>query len=164
MKIKALLLMVGLAFSTTVFAGEMTDTKKATTKELMSLTGSSQMPQLLSNAFIQQMTSMLKSTNPDIPARALTILEEEVNAVIKEEVVEKGSLDEEMFPIYHKYLTIEDMQALIAFYKTPVGKKAIMVMPQLTQEAMHAWQMWGQSLHPVIENRVAQRLAKEGIK
>ena len=122
------------------------------------------MGQLFANAFVQQMTKVLKSTNPDIPHRALTILEEEVNTLIEEEMIEKGSFYEVIYPIYHKYLTIEDIKALIAFYKTPVGKKTITVLPQLTQESMHAGQVWGQSLGPIIQKRLAKRFEEEGIK
>ena len=164
MKIKIILLVVGLAFSTTVLAGELTDTKKADIKELMDVTGADQMGQMFANAFVQQTTNVLKSTNPDISPRAFIILKEEVNAVIKQEMIEKGSFYEIIYPIYHKHLTIEDIKALIAFYKTPVGKKVITVMPQLTQDSMHAGQVWGQSLGPIIQERLVKRFEEEGIK
>jgi hypothetical protein len=164
MKIKIVILMVGLVFSTTVCAGELTATKKAAIKELMDITGSAQIGQLFANAFVQQMTNVLKSTNPDIPPKALIIIGEEVNAVIQEEMTEKESFYELIYPIYHKYLTIEDINELITFYKTPVGKKVITVMPQLTQESMHAGQVWGQSLGPIIQKRLAKRFEEEGIE
>ena len=37
-------------------------------------------------------------------------------------------------------------------------------MPQLVQESMLAGQRWGQSLGPLIENRIKQRFKEEGIK
>jgi len=37
---------------------------------------------------------------------------------------------------YRKYFTQEEINSLIAFYETDLGKKAIKVMPQLLQEAM----------------------------
>jgi len=40
------------------------------------------------------------------------------------------------YPLYDKYFTEEDLQAMIDFYKTPTGKKTISVMPQLLQESM----------------------------
>lgn len=163
-KIKTIIIVIGLAFSTTVFAGELTATKKAVIKELMDITGSAQMGKLFANAFVMQMSNILKTTNPDIPPRALTILEEEVNAVIAEEMTGEGSFYELIYPIYHKYFTIKDIQALIAFYKTPIGKKAVTVMPQLTQESMITGQMWGQAIGPIIQERLAKRFEKEGIK
>jgi len=164
MKVKAVLLLVGLSLSTIAFAEELTNAKKAAIKELMDITGSAQIGEMFAAAFLQQMTMALKSINPEIPPRAFTILEEEINAVIREEMLEKGSLYELIYPVYHKYLTLEDTRALLAFYNTPVGRKTIRVMPQLTQEAMLVGQLWGQSLDELMQQRIAQRLEKEGIK
>ena len=86
-KIITIIIVMGLAFSTTVFAGELTDTKKAVIKELMDITGSAKMGQLFANAFVMQMSNVLTTTNPDIPPRAFTILKEEVNEILKEEMV-----------------------------------------------------------------------------
>ena len=158
------IIVIGLAFSTTVFAGELTDTKKAVIKELMDVTGSAQMGQLFANAFVTQMSEILRTTNPNIPPRAITILEEEVNAVINAEMTGEGRFYELIYPIYHKYFTVKDIKELIAFYKTPIGKKAITVMPQLTQESMITGQMWGESLGPIIQERLSKRFEKEGIK
>lgn len=164
MKINVVLLVALLSSSTVAFAEELTDAKKAAIKELMDMTGSAQIGEMFANAFLQQMTVALKSINPEIPPRAFTILEEEVNAVIREEMLEKDSLYELIYPIYHNYLTLEDTRELIAFYNTPVGRKMIRVMPQLTQESMQAGQAWGQSLGPIMQQRIANRLEKEGIK
>jgi hypothetical protein len=37
---------------------------------------------------------------------------------------------------YRKYFTQDEINKLIAFYETDLGKKAIRILPQLTQEAM----------------------------
>ncbi len=162
-RIKTIIIVIVLAFSTTISAGELTDTKKAAIKELMNITGSARMGQLFANAFVIQMSNVLRTTNPDIPPRAFTILEEEVNTIIEEEMIKKGNFYELIYPIYHKYFTLNDIKALIAFYKTPVGKKAVTVMPQLTQESMITGQMWGQTLGPIIQERLTKRFEKEGI-
>jgi hypothetical protein len=146
------------------YSEELTQEKKDATKELISLTGAAQMGELFGKAFVQQMTNILKKTNPKIDPRAFEILEKEVMGLIHEEMVEKESLQELIYPIYHKYLTLEEIKELVRFYKTPLGKKAISVMPKMTQEAMQAGQAWGQSLGPVIQQRVRTRFEKEGIK
>jgi len=163
MKIKAVLLVAGLLLSTITLAEELTDAKKAAIRELMDITGTAQRGEMFAAVFLQQMTMALKSINPEIPPRAFIILEEEINAVIREEMLEKDSLYELIYPIYHKYLTLEDTGALIAFYHTPVGRKTIRVMPQLTQEAMQAGRLWGQPLDTIMQQRIANRLEKEGI-
>ena len=51
-----------------------------------------------------------------------------------------------VIPSYDKYFSDAEIRELTAFYQTPVGKKAITVMPQLMNEVMQASQTWGQQL------------------
>lgn len=43
-----------------------------------------------------------------------------------------------MVPIYAKHFTKGDIDAIVAFYASPVGKKMINKTPEITQEAMQA--------------------------
>ena len=52
---------------------------------------------------------------------------------------------------------------MIAFYETPVGKKVVEVMPNLTQEGMQAGQRLQAELMPGVEERFTARLKAEGI-
>lgn len=163
MKVKAILLVICIILVNPAFGEELSQEKKDVIKELMEISGVAKIGEMFSKAFVQQMTAVLQKTNPNITPKAFTILEEEVNAVMREEMIEKDTFYELIYPIYHKYLTLADIRKLIAFYKTPVGKKVVTVMPQLTQESMLAGQSWGQSLGPVIQQRIKERFEKEGI-
>lgn len=48
--------------------------------------------------------------------------------------------------IYDKYLTMNDIQGLIQFYSTPLGKKTLTVLPQMTIEVQKEGMKWGQDL------------------
>jgi uncharacterized protein len=48
-----------------------------------------------------------------------------------------GMLDD-MIPVYQKHLTGTDVDAMIAFYSSPTGKKLMQDMPQIMQEAIQA--------------------------
>lgn len=52
-----------------------------------------------------------------------------------------------MVPVYQKHFTHGDIQQVIAFYSSPVGKKMIAELPEVTRESM-------QSAMPVIQNWV----------
>jgi hypothetical protein len=39
-------------------------------------------------------------------------------------------------PLYDKYFSEEELQQMVSFYRTPVGRKSIEVMPSLMQEAV----------------------------
>ncbi len=152
-----------IAFTLASGAEELTAEKKAALKELMEITGAARMSQMFNNAFVEQMSAALVRARPDIDPRAFEILREEIQAVVREELEEKQSLQERIYPIYHKYLTLEETRALIRFYKTPLGRKTIEVMPKMTREAMEVGQRWGRELAPRIQQRVMARFEREGL-
>src|SRR6516164_3785043 len=43
-------------------------------------------------------------------------------------------VDSVTYPIYDKYFDKDDLAALVAFYKSPIGEKFVKVMPQIYQE------------------------------
>ena len=51
-----------------------------------------------------------------------------------------------MVPLYAKHFTVDEMKKIIAFYKTPPGKKLGQAFPQIVQEATPIGQGWGLSL------------------
>lgn len=150
--------------TTTVYSDEITPAKKEAIKELMEVTGASQMGDLFGNAITQQMLQILNESGITIDEKISGILKEEAKAIMHEELVVKESLLPFMYPVYDKYLTIEEMNGLIQFYKTPLGKKAISVMPKMTREAMKAGQEWGQEIVPRFQQKVFDRLEKEGLQ
>lgn len=87
--------------------------------------------------------------------------------VIVAEVIREFSVDEKLIkniiPVYARHFTHDDVRGMIAFYETPVGKKVIEVMPNLTQEGMQAGQRLQAELMPGVEERVTARLKAEGI-
>lgn len=143
---------------------ELTAEKKAAIRELLQVTGALEMGELFGSAFSQQMIQVLRQSKPDIDPKAFDIVKEEADILIHEELVVKESLHPFMFPVYHKFLTLEETRGLIEFYKTPLGQKAVAVMPQMTQEGMRAGQQWGQSIAHKLERRIAERFEKEGLR
>jgi uncharacterized protein len=59
--------------------------------------------------------------------------------------------------IYDKNFSHEDIKALIAFYKTPTGRRFIEAQPVMMNEAMTAGQKWGeQAAKKIIEKLKAK--------
>jgi hypothetical protein len=101
MKILGAILCVCFLFVSSVgYCEEFTREKKDAITELMRITGAAQMGELFGNAFVQQLTNVLKKTNPEIDPRAFEILKKEVMALIHEEMVEKESSQKLIYPIY----------------------------------------------------------------
>jgi uncharacterized protein len=86
----------------------------------------------------QQMQAMsaqtIKARYPQISAaelaRATRISEESLKDIPLDEILN------DTIPIYQKHLTHTDVNAMIAFYSSPTGKKLMQEMPAITQEAM----------------------------
>ncbi len=49
-------------------------------------------------------------------------------------------------PIYDKYLSDEEVKGLIEFYSTPLGQKAVNVLPKMMSECGEAGRKWGEGI------------------
>lgn len=67
--------------------------------------------------------------------------------------IDMNELFELIIPIYVKFYTQEEIQEIIKFYESPIGKKMIEVMPDMLGERMKAGQEWGR--------RISERLIKK---
>ncbi|MCV6587760.1 MAG: DUF2059 domain-containing protein [Marinobacterium sp.] len=155
-----------LSVSLNVQAADISPSKKQLIDTLLEQTGQSAITvgKQFSNLFTQQIITFLKQTKPDIDPKAFTIVEEEINALLDEEMVQNGSFQKTMYPIYNRHFTEPDLEEMIRFNDTALGRKIIRVMPAITQESMQAGQTLGRSLGPKIQERIAARLKAEGIE
>jgi len=102
-------------------------------KALMQSTGSGDMGVQM----ISQMLPALKKMRPDAPESFWTSFWSEINA---------DEIENMIIPVYQKYLTEDDIQAINSFYQTPAGKKLIRVQPSIMQETMTIGQQWGKNI------------------
>lgn len=51
-----------------------------------------------------------------------------------------------VIPVYDKYFSLEEIDGLTKFYQTPLGKKAISVLPQVLLESQTAGKKLGQEM------------------
>ncbi len=160
----ALVLLLAILSAHAQDPGQVSPETRQRIERLIEVTGALNVAKIMSAAVTQEMTNAVKRVRPDIPPEALDIVAEEVTSVISEEMVAKGGFIDRIVPVYAKYFTNDDLDAMIEFYETPVGRKTISVMPQVTKEAIQIGQSWGQSLGPTIVERVRMRLKEGGIE
>jgi hypothetical protein len=60
--------------------------------------------------------------------------------------VKGGDLENMIVPIYAKHFETSEIEEIIRFNQTPVGRKFIREMPAIVQESTAAGIEWGQSL------------------
>jgi hypothetical protein len=122
--------LIGLSFC------QIDDTYRKTLKELYRASHAMESV----DAVIKQMFTMFRSEYNDVPDEIWDDLEKEFNKATVDNLIEM------LVPVYLKHLSIEDLQELIVFYESPVGKKYAEKNPLIMQESMQVGQLWGQRI------------------
>ncbi len=115
-------------------------------KTMLRLSGGEQTFQ----AAIDQMMSMVKQNNASVPEEIWAEMETEFKKTSIDDLVTK------LVPIYSQHLTLEDLNGLIEFYKTPVGKKFAEKTPLITQQSIQVGQQWGMEVGQKIVNKIKE--------
>ena len=98
------------------------------------LTGAKDLGKQMGNALIEQVMVGIRQRSSQVPDRAMDIVVEEITAWLDEGT---EPLFDQLIPLYAKYYSEDDLDALITFYETPTGRKVIATMPALIQELLH---------------------------
>lgn len=62
-----------------------------------------------------------------------------------------------IIPIYDSCFTEQDIQGLIAFYKSPLGKRLVEKLPVITQKSFDVGQVWGQKIAAELLEELKQK-------
>lgn len=73
-----------------------------------------------------------------------------------------GELTETVALIYAENFTVDDLRAITAFYKTPVGQKYIEKTSQVTRQTMVAGQQFGKTISAEAQKLMVEELRKKG--
>ena len=65
---------------------------------------------------------------------------------------------DQMIPIYASHFSDEEVQEMINFYRSPVGRKLVQEQPMMMHESTKIGQKWGYQ----ISQRISQRLQERG--
>ena len=97
----------------------------------------------------QQLLSQMRLSFPQVP---------ELLWAEFAESLDPGELTGLAIAIYDRHFTMEELQALIDFYTTPVGQQVVKKMPLIAQESNAIGQQWGEAK----AREIIQRLAEQG--
>ena len=121
---------------------------KASVRKLMAVSGSDATLKMIPEQILEQQAPALPES-----------VKAEIQAMFSEEAL--LSLMDRMVPIYAKYYTQQDMDDLIAFYDTPLGKKLSTVQPQITLESMSVAQQWAAEIGQKVASKIMQSSTSE---
>jgi hypothetical protein len=108
-------------------------TKEAAIRELVRMTGAEDMGR-------QVMDQMRPALRDAIPGLSDSFWD----AFLAE--IKPGEMTDLIVPVYSRHFTLDEIEQLIAFNKTPLGQKVIATMPVVMKESMAAGQEWGREL------------------
>ncbi|MFA9188687.1 DUF2059 domain-containing protein [Flavobacterium magnesitis] len=126
-------------------ANAQSTSKSQKINQLLELTGSGKMATLMMDQMMESFKNSYSKVNEEFW--------EDFKNEVKAEDLEKM-----IIPIYDKHYTESDIDQLIAFYNSPIGKKMISTMPQVMQESMIVGQAWGKQ----IGEKVLEQLKAKG--
>lgn len=105
---------------------------EAKVREMLDLVGASKMGQEVMQSMLAQFRQM-----PGLPAG---FVDEFIKQAKPDELVDM------VVPIYVKHLDEASLDAALAFYRTPAGRKLLAVQPVIMKESMAAGEQWGKRL------------------
>jgi uncharacterized protein len=107
---------------------------------------------------MEQVTNEMRGLFTSLPdeqrERIFKIYEEEMQKEFSRE-----KMIETIAPIYEKHLSAEDVKGLISFYESPLGRRAVEVLPLITREAYEEGARRGQEA----AHHITARLISEGL-
>ena len=96
------------------------------------------------------MLALVKQQQPEISDEACRTVEETFNVKVIDRMVDLYA------PIYIKYLTLDDLKQIVAFYQTPAGKKWGEATPSITLEGTKMGQQLGMELAGEIQQALQE--------
>ncbi len=127
--------------NTSPASGAIDPQKAARIRELMEVTGAKNLGRQLIDAGMEQFRGSVQESQPNNP-RAKQFVDAFVARFQKH--FDPDSLNEQMIPIYDKYLTTDDLKGLLDYYRSPLGQRMLKVMPEVTRESQAAGFALGQ--------------------
>jgi hypothetical protein len=152
--------LIFIPFSTTA-----SSEKQRLAKEYASLTASvaSDASQSIADAMAPQLSAILLEKNPNADKSDIYIVLDELSAVLKKQLYEMGFYEDVFWPVYNDMFSLEELRAIVSFYKTPAGQKLLKNTIPLLKESEKRTGMLIQNRMPSVIESLKERILKKGL-
>ena len=133
--------------------------KTAKIRTLLELSQTENLFQQLLPTILNQTQAAVREMRPDIPDEVWAIVMEEGEAAFRESL---GAFIEKSVPIYERNFTEAEIDGMLAFYGSEVGRSVVKKLPKITAESMAIGQQWGMAVGQEIQRRMLSKLSDEG--
>jgi hypothetical protein len=131
----------------------------AAAKQMMKVAGSAAQFDQVMPLMSQQMSQAFKNLAPG----SATEIDEVFRQLVPRFVARKGELIDQIAALYATEMTLDELNAIVAFYKSPAGLKFASVQPKILRESMTLGQQWGQRIGAEFAEEARRELKKRGI-
>ena len=130
----------------------------AAAKELVVVKGAAAMFNPLVPGVIESAKNSFLPTNPQLAKP----LNDVALALRKEYEARTGEVVDEVARVYAAHFTEQELKDIIAFYKTPTGRKLLAEEPRVLEDGMKAAQDWATQFSDVVVERFRVEMKKKG--
>lgn len=134
---------------------------RADIRQLMDVMGATQQGAQMASAMATQTLETLRRAQPDMPERAVAIVEQTLREEFPKMFEGPDGLTEQLVAIYASHFTRDDVRGLLAFYRSDLGKKTLTTMPTILRETLQAGQRTAERKVPRMMELLQQRLKDE---
>jgi hypothetical protein len=158
---KRLLIAASLLLFTAFQADAQTPATLAKVEQIFELTGVTRLMQQAAGQTNAAVINMLTTMNPGHGAEINRLMREQFLPEYQRRIPEFTA---EVERLYALTFSDEELDAMITFYKSPLGKKMLERLPGLTQQIITIGQAWGQRVAREIIEQMKPTLRKKGLK
>jgi len=132
----------------------------AKAKEFIAVAHSIKLADQMLTLMEKPLTQLIEKVNPGRGKEIADLLREKLLPAMRERLPEFTDLASH---IYAKHFTAADLDQLIAFYESPIGKKLLAEQPTMLTEMNSVAQAWGQNLAMDVMRKLAPEFQKRGL-
>jgi uncharacterized protein len=147
-----------LAVTDAARAQQPTPAALALAKELVVLKGGGAMFDPLIPGVIQRVKQTFVPTNPQL----MGPLNQVADQLNKEYAAKRADVLNEVAKIYAEHFTEAELKEILAFYKSPAGRKMIAEEPKAVDQSLKAAQDWAVKFSEVVLQRFRLEMKKKG--
>jgi uncharacterized protein len=107
-----------------------------------------------------RLSQLIEHSNPGRGKAVADLLQERFIPVMREHV---PGFMKQAASVYSKHFTRADLDQLIAFYESPVGKKLFTAQGTILAEMSQVVRVWGQNLEAEVMQSLAPEFQKRGL-
>jgi len=145
----------GKGSDTTGDAADIAESKREKIRRLAKMSNARASALAAMQQTLKRAIPALKRKHPGINAEVETKLKNAIREVFQKNI---DAYIEGVIPIYAEHFSEAEIEKMIAFYESPVGRKLSRLTPVMTEDIVAVVQTWSRSLRPQVRESIQKVL------